>query len=98
MGNTIEVAWTIVPEDVDNGKVLQMSPSDIKEGFSKGEGGVNDDVDGNYRERRVYFSPLEVMLRAYLNRGRGSETEGDNGAVNRTVSELSFRPIGLEGP
>ena len=98
MGNTVEVAWAIVPKDVDNGEVLQMSPSDVKEGFCKSEGGVDDNVDGNYRERRVYFSPLEVMLRTYLNRGRGSETEGDDGTVNRTVSKLSLSLVDLKGP
>ena len=47
MGNTIEVAWAVVPQDVDDGEVLKMGSCDIEEGFGKGEGRMNDNVDGD---------------------------------------------------
>ena len=37
MGNTIEVAWTIVPQNMDDGEVFEMGSRDIEEGFGKGE-------------------------------------------------------------
>ena len=47
MGNTIEVAWTVVPQNVDDGEVLEMGPCDIEEGLGKSEGRMNDNMDGN---------------------------------------------------
>ena len=35
MGNMIEVAWTVVPQDVNDGEVFEMSSRDIEEGFGK---------------------------------------------------------------
>ena len=97
MGNTIKVSRAIVPEDVDNGEVLQVHPRDFKVGFREGEGGVDDDMDGNNGKGRVYFSPLEIMFRTNLDGRRGGEAEGDDGAVNRKMSKLSFSSIGLKG-
>ena len=98
MGNTIKVSRAIVPKDVDNGEVLQVHSQNFKEGFSEGEGGVNDNMDGDDGKGRIYFSPLEIMFRANLNGRRGSEAEGNNRVVNGTVSKLSFSPIDLRGP
>ena len=75
-----------------------MIPRNVEERLGEGKGGMDDNMNSDYRKGGVNFSPLEVMFRADLNGRRGGETEGDNGAVNRTVSELSFRPISLEGP
>ena len=47
MRNTIEMAWTIVPQDMDNGEVFEVGACDIGEGFCKSEGGVDDNVDGD---------------------------------------------------
>ena len=47
MGKMIEVAQTVVPQDVDDGEVLKMGSCDIEEGFGKGEGRMNDNMDGN---------------------------------------------------
>ena len=47
MGNTIKVAGAVVPQNVDDGKVLEMGSCDIEEGFGKSEGRMNDNVDGN---------------------------------------------------
>ena len=97
MGNSIEMSWAIVPKDVNDGEVPKVSPSNLKVRLLKSEGGMNDDVDGNQSERRVDFSPLEVMFRAYLNRGWSSKTEGDDGFINGTMSELALSSISLKG-
>ena len=47
MGNTIEMAWTVVPQDMDDGEVLQVGACDIGERFGEGEGGVNNNVDSD---------------------------------------------------
>ena len=49
MGNTIKVVWAVVPQNVDDGEVLEMSPRNVKEGFSKSEGRMDDNVNGNNR-------------------------------------------------
>ena len=47
MRNTVEMAWTVVPQNMDNGEVFEMGACDIEEGFGKGKGGMNDNVDGD---------------------------------------------------
>ena len=47
MGNTVEVSRAIVPKNVNNWEILKMSPRNFKERCFKGEGGVDEDVDGN---------------------------------------------------
>ena len=47
MGNTIEVSRTIVPKNVDDWEIPEMSPRDFKIGYFKGEGRMDKDVDGN---------------------------------------------------
>ena len=47
MGNMIEVMGTIVPKDVNDWVILKMSPCKVKEGFCKGKGRVDDDMDGH---------------------------------------------------
>ena len=47
MGNTIEMSWTVVPQDMDNGEVFEVSAHNIEERFGKSEGGVDDNVDGD---------------------------------------------------
>ena len=47
MGNTIEVAWAVVPQDMDDGEVFEMSSCDVEEGFGKSEGRMNDNMNGN---------------------------------------------------
>ena len=98
MGNMVKMTRAVVPEDMDDGEVLEMGSRDVKEGFSKGKGGVYDNVNGNYGERGINFSPLEVMFRTNLNRGGRSKAEGNNGAINWSMAKLSFSSIGLKGP
>ena len=47
MRNTVEVSRAIVPKNMNNGEVLQMSSCNVKEGFCKGERGMDDNVNGN---------------------------------------------------
>ena len=98
MGNTIEMSWTIVPQDVNDREVFEMGSRNVEEGFSKGEGRMNNNVDGDKGQRGVDFSPLEVVFRANLNRGGRSKAERNNGAINGTVAKLPFSSIGLKGP
>ena len=98
MRNTIEVAWTVVPQNVDDGEVLEMSSSNIKEGFGKCEGWMDDDVDGDNGKGGIDLSPLKVVFRANLNRRRRSEAERNNGTIDWSMTKLSFCPICLEGP
>ena len=48
MGNTVKVAWAVIPKDVDNREVLKVSACYIEEeeGFGEGKGGMDDNVDG----------------------------------------------------
>ena len=55
-------------------------------------------MDSDNGQRGVYFPPLEVVFGTDLNGRRGSETEGDNRAINGAVSKLSFSSISLKGP
>ena len=97
MRNTVEVSRAVVPKNMDDGEIPKMSSRDFKVRLFESEGGMDDDVDGNQSERRIDFSPLEVMFRTYLNRGGGSKTEGDDGFINGTMSELALSSIGLKG-
>ena len=97
MGNTVEVSRTIVPKNVNNWEILEMSSRNLKVRYFKGEGGVDEDVDGNEWEGRIDFSPLEVMFRTDLNRGGCGETEGNNGFINGAMPELTLSSISLEG-
>ena len=47
MRNTVEVSRAVVPKNVDDWEILEMSPCNFKERCFKGKGGVDDDVDGN---------------------------------------------------
>ena len=47
MRNTIEMSRAVVPKNMDNGEVLQMSSCNVKEGFCEGKGWVDEDVDGD---------------------------------------------------
>ena len=47
MGNTIKVARTVVPKNVDDWEILKVSPCNVKEGFGKGEGRVDDNMDSD---------------------------------------------------
>ena len=98
MGNMIKVARTVVPKAVDNGEVFKVSPGYVEQGFREGEGGMDDDMEGYKDERGINFSPLKVMFRTGLNGRGGSEAEGYNRSVNRTVTKLAFSSICLKGP
>ena len=47
MGNTIEVSRTIVPKNVDDWEILEMSSRKFKKGYFEGEGRMDEDVNGN---------------------------------------------------
>ena len=47
MGNTIEVARAVVPKDVNDWEVFEVSSRNVKEGFCKGKRRVYDDMDSN---------------------------------------------------
>ena len=96
MRNTIKMAWTVVPQNMNNREIFEVGASDVEEGFSESERRMDNKVDSNDRQRRVNFSPLEVMFRAYLNRRRGSEAEGDDRTINGAMSKLPFCPVSLE--
>ena len=98
MRNTVKMARAVVPKDVNNREVLQMGSRDVEQGFCECKQGMDDGVDGNNGERRIDFSPLEVVLGADLDRGWRSKAEGDNRAINRTMTKLSFGPISLKSP
>ena len=97
MGNMVEMAWTIVPQNMDNGKVFEMSACNVGEGFGESKRGMNNNVDGDDRQRGINLSPLEVVFRTNLNGRRGSKAERDDGSVNRAMTELPFSSISLKG-
>ena len=47
MGNMVKMAWTVVPQDVDDREVFEMGSRHVEEGFGKREGRMNDNVDGD---------------------------------------------------
>ena len=47
MRNTVEVSRTIVPQNVNDWKILEMSPRNLKVGYFEGEGGMNENVDSD---------------------------------------------------
>ena len=96
MGNTVEMAWTVVPQNMDNGEVFEMSACNIGEGFGESKGGMNNNVDGDDGQRGINFSPLEVVLRTNLNGGRGSKAERNDGSVNRAMAKLPLGSISLK--
>ena len=58
---------------------------------------MDEDMEGDYWEGRVDFSPLEIVFRTDLDRGGCSETEGDDRFVNGTMSKLALSSICLKG-
>ena len=47
MGNTVEVSRTIVPKNVNDWEIPEVSSRNLKIRYFKGEGRVDEDVDGN---------------------------------------------------
>ena len=47
MGNMVEVSRTIIPKNVNDWEILEMGSRNLEVRYFKGEGGVNEDVDGN---------------------------------------------------
>ena len=41
------MSWTVVPQDVNDREVFEMGSRNVEEGFSKSEGRMDDDVDGD---------------------------------------------------
>ena len=55
--------------------------NDLIVGFEEAKDGGYDDVKRDNNMIGLLGSPLEVMLRSYLNGGRKREGEGDDGFV-----------------
>ena len=47
MRNTVKMSRAIVPKNVDDWEVFEMSSRDLKIRYFKGEGGMDEDVNGN---------------------------------------------------
>ena len=60
----------ITPKAMNNREGFKMLRTEGKKGFRKGEGRVDDEMEGYKGNSRFFMKPLEVMLRPYLNRSR----------------------------
>ena len=56
------MSGAIVPKTMDNGEWFKMDGTEREKRFSKGEGGVDDEVEGYYGNPRFLMEPLKVML------------------------------------
>ena len=56
------MTWTIVPETMDDREWFELNRTESKEGFSKGECGMDDKVESYYRNPGFLMEPLKVML------------------------------------
>ena len=62
------MARAVTPKAMNNRKRFEMLRTKGEEGFCKGEGGVDDEMESYDRDSRLLMKPLEVMFRSYLNR------------------------------
>ena len=53
---------TVVPETMDDRERFEMDGSKCEEGFSKGECGMDDKMEGYYRNPGFLMKPLKVMF------------------------------------
>ena len=88
---------TITPKTMDNREGFKMLGTEGEEGFGKGEGRVDNKMEGYKGNSGVFMKPLEVMLGPYLNRGRFCEGKVCGRTIEGAVKELVVRKIGLEG-
>ena len=74
-----------MPEAEDGGMRFVTVNDDFKLGFEEAVDRRDDDVEGEDDKVIFLASPLEVMLRANLNRSGVSEGGGNNGFVVRNM-------------
>ena len=53
---------TITPKAMDNRERFEMLRAKGEEGFCKGEGGMDDEMEGYERNPGLLMKPLEVVL------------------------------------
>ena len=58
----------VTPKAMNNRERFKMLRTEGKKGFCKGEGRVDDEMEGYKRNSRLLVKPLEVVLRSYLDR------------------------------
>ena len=76
---------TVTPKTVDDREGFKMLRSKSEEGFCKGEGGVDNKMEGDDRNSRFLMKPLEVMFGSYLNRSGFCEGEMGSRALERAM-------------
>ena len=63
------MTWTVVPETMDDRERFEMNRVEGKEGFSEGEGGVDDKMKGYYGNSGFLMEPLKVNVLSLLGVG-----------------------------
>ena len=86
----------ITPEAMNNRERFEMLRTKGEEGFCKGEGRMDDEVEGYYRDSRFFVKPLEVMLGSYLNGSRFREGEVCSRTIEGAMKELAVRKVRLK--
>ena len=69
------MSGTVTPKTVYNREGFEMLGPKREEGFCEGEGRVDDEMEGDNGNSRLFVKPLEVVLRSYLDRSGFCEGE-----------------------
>ena len=87
---------TITPKAVDDGEGFEMNGTKGKQGFAECKCGMDDEVEGYYRDSRLVMEPLEVVFGPYLNGSGFCEGEVGSGVVEGAMIKLPMREVRLE--
>ena len=82
---------TVTPKAMNNRERFKMLRTKGEEGFSEGEGRMDDEMEGYKRNSRLLMKPLEVVLCSYLNRSGFCKREVCSGAIEGAMKELVVR-------
>ena len=85
----------VTPKTMNNRKRFEVLRTKSEEGFCKGEGGMDDEVEGYKGNSGFLMEPLKVMLRSYLNRSGFREREMCGRTVEGAMKELVVGKVRL---
>ena len=88
----------VAPEAMNNRERFEMLRTKGEEGFCKGEGRVNDEMESYNRNSRFLMKPLKVMLGSYLNRSGFCEGKVCSRTIEGAMKELVVRKVRLKNP
>ena len=87
----------VTPKTMNNRERFEMLRTKGEEGFRKGEGRMNDKMEGYERNSRLLMKPLKVMLRSYLDGSGFCKGKVCSRTIEGAMKELVVREVRLKG-